>query len=112
LSGAGYRVDTVLNGAAAVRASATESYDVILMDCQMPELDGYEATAAIRAHEGSLRHTPIIAMTAAARRGDRERCLAKGMDAYLSKPIGKDALLAMVSSSLKARTSGPLPVLV
>jgi signal transduction histidine kinase/DNA-binding response OmpR family regulator len=110
LSGAGYQVDTVLNGAAAVRASATESYDAILMDCQMPELDGYEATAAIRAHEGSLQHTPIIAMTAAARREDRERCLAKGMDAYLSKPISKDALLAMVSSSLKARPTGPLPL--
>ena len=110
LSGAGYRVDTVLNGAAAVRASATESYDAILMDCQMPELDGYEATAAIRAHEGSLRHTPIIAMTAGARREDRERCLAEGMDAYLSKPISKDILLAMVSSSLKDGPTGALPL--
>jgi two-component system, sensor histidine kinase and response regulator len=110
LSGAGYKVDTVLNGAAAVQASATESYDAILMDCQMPELDGYEATAAIRAHEGSLQHTPIIAMTAGARREDRERCLAQGMDAYLSKPISKDGLLAIVSSSLKHRSTGPLPL--
>ena len=107
LSGAGYRVDTVLDGAAAVRASATKSYDAILMDCQMPELDGYEATAAIRAHEGSRQHTPIIAMTAGARREDRERCLAEGMDAYLSKPISKDALLAMVSTSLKDGTTRP-----
>jgi CheY-like chemotaxis protein len=110
LSGAGYKVDTVLNGAAAVQASATESYDAILMDCQMPELDGYEATAAIRAHEGSLQHTPIIAMTAGARREDRERCLAQGMDAYLSKPISKDGLLAIVSSSLKHRSKRPLPL--
>jgi len=57
LSGAGYHVDTVLNGAAAVQAVCAQSYDAILMDCQMPELNGYEATAAIRAHEGSARHT-------------------------------------------------------
>src|SRR4029077_9601828 len=75
LSSAGYHVDTVLNGAAAVQAVATQVYDAILMDCQMPELNGYEATAAIRAHEGAERHTPIIAMTAGARREDRERCL-------------------------------------
>jgi CheY-like chemotaxis protein len=101
LSGAGYRVDTVLDGAAAVKASADHEYDAILMDCQMPQLDGYEATAAIRVHEGSLHHTPIIAMTAGARREDREHCLAEGMDFYLSKPIGKENLLAVVSSSLK-----------
>jgi two-component system sensor histidine kinase/response regulator len=109
LSDAGYQVDTVLNGAAAVQASASASYDAILMDCQMPELDGYEATAAIRAHEGSLQHTPIIALTAGARREDRERCLAEGMDAYLSKPISKDGLLAVVSSSLKHMSTRALP---
>jgi two-component system, sensor histidine kinase and response regulator len=97
LSGAGYRVDTVLNGAAAVEAAAAQPYDAILMDCQMPELNGYEATAAIRAQEGAERHTPIIALTAGARREDRERCLAEGMDGYLAKPINKDALLALVA---------------
>jgi signal transduction histidine kinase/CheY-like chemotaxis protein len=101
LSGAGYRVDTVSDGRAAVQASANNSYDAILMDCQMPELDGYEATAAIRAHEGSLRHTPIIAITASARHEDRERCIAEGMDDYLAKPIRKNALLASVFGSLK-----------
>jgi len=101
LSAAGYRVDTVLDGAAAVRAVATQHYDAILMDIQMPELNGYEATAAIRANEGSDRHTPIIAMTAGARREDRERCRYKGMDSYLAKPVSKDALLALVARSVR-----------
>jgi two-component system sensor histidine kinase/response regulator len=96
LSSAGYRVDTVCNGAEAVQAVAVHPYDVILMDCQMPELNGYEATAAIRASEGTKRHTPIIAMTAGARQEDRERCFAEGMDSYLPKPVNKDALLALV----------------
>jgi two-component system, sensor histidine kinase and response regulator len=103
LSRAGYRVDAVLDGAAAVEAAASEPYDAILMDCQMPELNGYEATAAIRAREGSDRHTPIIALTAGARPEDRERCLAEGMDSYLSKPVSKEALLALVASSVKAQ---------
>ena len=101
LSGGGYRVDTVANGTAAVDAAAARPYDAILMDCQMPELNGYEATAAIRAQEGAGRHTPIIAMTAGARREDRDRCLAAGMDAYLAKPVSKDALLALVAWSMK-----------
>ena len=106
LSTAGYRVDTVLDGAAAVRAAATHRYDAILVDCQMPELNGYEATAAIRANEGSDRHTPIIAMTAGARREDRDRCLAAGMDSYLSKPVSKDALLALVARSVNPGSVG------
>jgi two-component system, sensor histidine kinase and response regulator len=107
LSSAGYRVDTVLDGEAAVQAVAAQPYDAILMDCQMPELNGYEATAAIRAHEGSARHTPIIAMTAGARPQDRTRCLAEGMDGYLAKPVSKDALLDLVSRSLKSGLPGP-----
>jgi PAS domain S-box-containing protein len=101
LSQAGYRVDTVLNGAAAVEAFRANSYGAVLMDCQMPELNGYEATAAIRASEGTDAHTPIIAMTAGARREDRKRCLAAGMDAYLAKPVSKDALLAMVGRAVR-----------
>jgi CheY-like chemotaxis protein/HPt (histidine-containing phosphotransfer) domain-containing protein len=90
----------VLDGAAAVLAAAAHPYDVILMDCQMPDLNGYEATAAIRAQEGADRHTPIVALTAGARQEDRERCLAEGMDGYLAKPISKDALLALVARSM------------
>jgi CheY-like chemotaxis protein len=101
LSGAGYQVDAVLNGAAAVRAAANQPYDVILMDCQMPVLNGYEATAAIRDLDGANRHTPIIAMTAGARPEDEARCWAQGMDGYLPKPVSKHALLSQVSASLK-----------
>ena len=107
LAGTGYRVDTVLNGAAAVEAVASQDYDAILMDCHMPELNGYEATAAIRAQEGPGRHTPIIAITAGARREDRERCLAGGMDSYLAKPVSKDALLALVARSVASVKTTP-----
>jgi len=107
LSRAGYRVDTALNGLMAVQAASTHTYDAILMDCQMPEMNGYQATAAIRAQEGPDRHTPIIALTAGARPEDRERCLAEGMDDYLAKPITKDALLSLVAGSLKTRMGAP-----
>lgn len=113
LTGAPYQVDTVVNGKAAVRAAADQPYDAILMDCQMPELNGYQATAAIRAQEGQRqgqgRRTPIIAMTAGARREDRERCLAEGMDHYLAKPVSRDVLLAMVTTSM-AGPSIPAPL--
>jgi PAS domain S-box-containing protein len=97
LTSAGFEVDAVPNGAAAVAAIAEHTYDAILMDCQMPELNGYEATAMIRANEGIGRHIPIIAMTAGARREDRDLCFAAGMDDYISKPVNKDALVAIVS---------------
>jgi CheY-like chemotaxis protein len=100
LKGAGYHVEVVASGTAAVTATAAQSFDAILMDCHMPGMDGYEATAAIRAHEGTSRHTPIIAMTAGARREDRDRCMAEGMDSYIPKPIGKVDLLAVVARSI------------
>jgi CheY-like chemotaxis protein len=109
LSSAGYQVDTVFDGAAAVTQAAEEHYDAILMDCQMPGLSGYEATAAIRASEAADRHTPIIAMTAGARSEDRERCLAAGMDSYLAKPASKDALLALVAAALGTDPHWPVP---
>jgi PAS domain S-box-containing protein len=107
LSTAGFRVDTVVTGTEAVAASRSGHYDAILMDCQMPEMNGYEATAAIRAREGAGRHTPIIALTASARPEDRERCLAAGMDFYLSKPISKDTMTEMLQTA--ALGSGPAP---
>jgi two-component system, sensor histidine kinase and response regulator len=111
LSSAGFRVDTVLNGAEAVKAAAANAYDAIVMDCQLPELNGYEATAAIRAREGSDKHTPIIAMTAGARREDRERCLAEGMDGYLAKPFSKDALLALLDRFMEGGPNMVTPLL-
>lgn len=108
LASGGYHVDTVPDGAAAVRAVADRRYDAILMDCQMPKLSGYDATAAIRARERLGQHIPIIAMTAGARPEDRERCLAAGMDSYLSKPVSKDALLATVARAVNP-PSAPAP---
>jgi signal transduction histidine kinase/DNA-binding response OmpR family regulator len=84
----GHAVTVVDDGLAAVAAAMREEYDLILMDVQMPGMNGFDATAAIRDHDReSGRHTPIIAMTAHSMRGDRERCLAAGMDGYISKPI-------------------------
>ena len=89
----GYQVTAVINGLEVVEAAQRGQYDLILMDCQMPEMDGFEATLAIReAEKATGRHIPIIAMTANAMQGDREKCLAVGMDDYISKPINPKQL--------------------
>jgi CheY-like chemotaxis protein/HPt (histidine-containing phosphotransfer) domain-containing protein len=93
----GCRVDVAANGLEAVQALVQMTYDVVLMDCQMPEMDGYAATQAIRTHEAQTdKHIPIIAMTANAMQSDRERCLAAGMDDYVTKPVKTEALSALL----------------
>ena len=98
LTSAGIRVDLVENGKQAVDAYRENHYDLILMDIQMPELNGLDATGAIRALEAELGkpRTPIIALTANAMKGDEQRCLDAGMDGYLTKPVRRDQLLDSV----------------
>jgi CheY-like chemotaxis protein len=93
----GHQVEVVGTGTEALAALAQDTFDVVFMDVQMPGLDGFEATAAIRAREQpSGAHIPIIAMTAHAMKGDQERCLAAGMDGYMSKPVKTEKLHALL----------------
>ncbi len=92
----GFRAHVVNDGREALQALATQSYDAVLMDCQMPNIDGYEATKELRRREGGSRHTPVIAMTAHAMTGDRERCLAAGMDDYIAKPVRSQTLVEVL----------------
>jgi CheY-like chemotaxis protein len=103
----GLGADVAADGREAIESFSRQPYAAILMDCQMPELDGFEATARIRAREETGHHTPIVAMTAAAMRGDRERCLAAGMDDYLSKPITIESLQAVLERWLPLTAEGP-----
>jgi two-component system sensor histidine kinase/response regulator len=114
----GYRADVVANGAEAIEAVSRTPYAAILMDCRMPEVDGFAATERIRQHERRYGgHTPIIALTANAMDGDRERCLAAGMDDYVPKPVAIDTLGAALVRCFAGRTCtaetappGPLEV--
>ena len=115
LQGEGHTVSVASNGREAVAAVdhgytvPAGGFDLVLMDVQMPEMDGLEATAIIRANErNSGRRLPIIAMTAHALKGDRERCLAAGMDAYTSKPIDAEELFAAIEARCSDRPRRPL----
>jgi CheY-like chemotaxis protein len=92
----GYEVDLAANGQEAVAQLTQRSYDLALMDCQLPILDGFEATRQIRRAEARGKRTPIVAMTANAMDGDRERCFASGMDDYLTKPLDREKLKAAI----------------
>jgi len=100
----GYSIVVVGDGRAALSALEQDEFDIVLMDVQMPDMDGFAATAVIREQERtSGRHTPIVAMTAHALKGDPERCLAEGMDAYISKPIRTDELFLTLERMLNVR---------
>lgn len=99
----GCRVEVAANGEDVIRFAKRAAYDLILMDLQMPLVDGFTATSIIREHEGDARHTPIVALTANAMPGDREKCIDAGMDDYLSKPIDPALLRAAVERWMVAR---------
>jgi len=109
----GYRADVVANGLEAIEALSRIRYDLVLMDCQMPEMDGFEATAMIRDPASSVldHKVPVVAMTANAMQGDRDNCIAAGMDDYLSKPVKPASLDRVLEKWIRphAEEDCPLP---
>jgi CheY-like chemotaxis protein/HPt (histidine-containing phosphotransfer) domain-containing protein len=121
LESLGCRVELASDGREALEAFSKTPFDLVLMDCQMPELDGYQVTQIIREKEiqgrkdrteqgQGIRRTPIIALTAHAMQGDREQCLAAGMDDYLSKPFNRDQLFAVLKRWLPAKSTADITV--
>ncbi len=106
LNSAGYEVDAVMNGEQAVRAHSQYNYDLILMDIQMPDVDGFAATKMIRAMKEPKNKIPIIAITAHALIGDREKCIETGMDEYVSKPVVAREIIRLIDHFLKIDHSG------
>ena len=106
----GYDIQVVTNGEEALNALATTHFDAVLMDCQMPVLDGYSATRELRRREGDGPRTPVIALTASAMTADRDKCLAAGMDDYLSKPVASDQLDVALRRWAPSATPDPEPV--
>jgi two-component system sensor histidine kinase/response regulator len=104
----GFTVDFAIDGKKAVDMVAANRYDLVFMDCQMPVMDGYQATEQIRRTEPPGRHTIIVAMTANAMQTDRERCIESGMDDYISKPINKSEIVAVLKRHLPASALDPL----
>jgi two-component system sensor histidine kinase/response regulator len=93
----GFTVDEAETGREVLEAMAHQTYDLVLMDCHMPEMDGFEATRAIRDREGTSRRTPIVALTVTVNRSDRDACLAAGMDDFASKPVPDSELLRILN---------------
>jgi CheY-like chemotaxis protein len=102
----GVRADVAAHGREALHMLGMAPYDLIFMDCQMPEMDGYETTLRLRQVEGSTRHTVVIALTADAMQGSRERCLEAGMDDHAAKPLNMNGLLAVLQTWLGPGTAG------
>ena len=107
LAGTGAIVETAEKGRVAVERHSAQPYDLILMDCHMPDMDGYEATAAIRA-QGKAAEVPIIAVTASALAEDRERCRRAGMNGYIAKPLRRDELLQAIAAALAGVDGTPV----